>query len=242
MISSRSCLVMLTFLVSLPAIAGQAKADFNVRDVHSTGSIGSLADADALLAGYNVASEATATRAFIDLFDADNNTGEGTGHFANNQPFPNNVIGADDNDFAIHATTTLSITAAGNYTFGVNSDDGSRLRIDTGAGFVTVINDNSTHAPSDGFGSVSFATPGLYSLDFVYFERSSQATVELFAASGTFTDFDSSEFRLVGDTANGGIPTLDAVPEPTSAMLIGIGVLGLLGYTRRRGGLGLGHR
>jgi len=49
------------------------------------------------------------------------------GHFSNDLSFPNDMPGVDDNDFATRATGTLVIPTAGTYTFGVNSDDGSRL-------------------------------------------------------------------------------------------------------------------
>ena len=100
--------------------------------------------------------------------------------------------------FAIRATATISIATAGTYIFGVKSNGGSRLRIDTGAGFVTVINDDAIHMPSDRFGTATFAAAGQYALDLVYFNGFGTGEFELFAASGTYTPFNPSAFRLVG--------------------------------------------
>ena len=119
----------------------------------------------------------------------------GAGHFANNLAIP----GGYADDYVLHATCQLTITAAGTYTFGVNSDDGSRLRID-GA---NVILDNSLHPPQDRFGTLAL-TAGVHNLDFVFFERGGGSTVELFAAPGSFIAFDAS-MKLVGDTPNGGL-------------------------------------
>jgi len=102
-----------------------------------------------------------------------------------------------------------------------------------------VIEDDAVHAPRDTFGTIDFASAGNYALDFVHFERASQATVELFAARGAFTSFDSA-FRLVGDTANGGLQVISGavIPEPSRIVMAGVGALGLLGciWRRKRGG------
>ena len=50
---------------------------------------------------------------------------------------------------------------------------------------------------------------GIHSLDLVFFERGGGAEVELFAAKGTFTAF-SGDFKLVGDTAAGGLAAQSA--------------------------------
>lgn len=65
------------FLGLVLLISGQTEAAFIVRDVQSTGTINSLAAADALLAGTGVSSESIASRMFIDMFDSDNNTRRG---------------------------------------------------------------------------------------------------------------------------------------------------------------------
>lgn len=225
---------ILVTLVTLSAAARSASADFIVRDVHSSGSVRSLADADALLAGNRIASEATASRPFIDLFDPAASTSGGDGHFSNDLTFPDASPGIAGKNFAIHATTSVVIVTPGTYTFGINSDDGARLRIDQGAGFATLINDSNIHAAQDHFGTDTFASPGTYALDLVYFQAGGAATVELFAAQGSFTAFDSSAFRLVGDSANGGLATIRAVPEPSSILMLGAAGLVLLCYDRRR--------
>lgn len=170
---------------------------FTVLDARSTGNINNLANADAVLSGVGVASQKTIISPVVDFYDAEG--GGGTGNFGNPRPFPNNT-NADDNDFAIRATATVIIPSAGTWTFGVNSDDGSRLRIDGR----NVILDDTQHAPENRFGRVDL-TAGAHTLELVFFERGGGAEVELFAAKGSFTTFQANAFRLVGDVANGGL-------------------------------------
>ena len=56
------------------------------------------------------------------------NTG-GSANYANDRTFPGLTIGVDIENFVIEATATLTVPAAGNWTFGVNSDDGFSLTI-----------------------------------------------------------------------------------------------------------------
>ncbi|WP_165246206.1 hypothetical protein [Paludisphaera soli] len=88
----RTTCLMGIFIVAATS-AATARAEFMVRDVRSTGSIASLDEADALLGGAGVLREATATRAFLDLFDAAADTGEGRGRFGNDLSFPGDVAG-----------------------------------------------------------------------------------------------------------------------------------------------------
>lgn len=170
---------------------------FTVLDARSTSAINNLANADAVLSGTGVASQKTAVTPVVDFYDAGG--GGGTGNYGNSRPFPNDT-GADDNDFAIRATGTVIIPSAGTWTFGVNSDDGSRLRIDGR----NVILDDTQHAPDNRFGRVDL-TAGPHTLELVFFERGGGAEVELFAAKGSFTTFQANAFRLVGDVAAGGL-------------------------------------
>ncbi|CAN5455698.1 hypothetical protein BH23VER1_BH23VER1_00240 [soil metagenome] len=163
-----------------------------VRDVASTGTISSLADADNLLAGAGIRSETTVVSQTVNYLD----TGA-DGNFGNNLVFPNG--GGDD--FVTQATGTIIIPAGqgGPWTFGINSDDGGRILID-GA---PVVVDDTLHGPVNNFGIISLAE-GAHFIEALFFERGGGAEFELFAARGSFATFDSA-FRLVGDVAAGGL-------------------------------------
>ena len=181
----------------------QSVPGFTVKDARSTGSITNIASAEALLNGTGVASTKTAITPVVNFMDPGG--GGGTGNFGNPALFPNDSP-SDDNEFAIRATTTVIIPSAGTWTFGTNSDDGLRLRIDG----QTVINDDALHGPDNRFGQANL-TAGPHSLELVFFEHGGGAEVELFAAKGPYTTFNVSAFRLVGDVANGGL-AVETVP------------------------------
>ncbi|MDA0812480.1 MAG: chitobiase/beta-hexosaminidase C-terminal domain-containing protein, partial [Verrucomicrobia bacterium] len=164
---------------------------FTVREVRSNGSlVSNLSDADDLLSGFGVGSETTATMQVVDLFDSG-----GTGRFTNDLPFPNG--GGDD--FTVQATGIIQIPVAGTWTFGTTSDDGLRVRING----TNVINDDALHGVEDRFGSRSLSA-GSHTIELVFFERGGGAEVELFAARGNFTSFNSN-FKLIGDIPSGGL-------------------------------------
>ncbi len=135
-----------------------------------------------------------------------------TGHFTGNTSFGGNTSGSDDN-FAIRVHGTIKITTAGQYTFGVNSDDGFSLQI-AGATFSSLTGCTNTsgtdtmqyantRSAADSFGTTTLAV-GNYEFEFYYFDNTSTAGVEFFSATGAKTAFDSS-FKRVGDTAGGGL-------------------------------------
>src|SRR5439155_24891266 len=97
--------------------------------------------------------------------------------------------------------------APGNWTFGVNSDDGFRLTI----GNFTMSYANP-RAPGDTLQTFNFPAAGDYALRLVFYECGGGSEVELFAAQGSFASWGAN-FRLVGDTANGGL----AVKAPVIA-------------------------
>jgi len=170
-----------------------------VRDMKSTIPVTNLAIVDSLIAGNNIANETTVIAPVVNFLD----TG-GDGNYGNNALFPNNTPN-DDNDFAIHVTGTITIPTAGLWTFGINGDDGGRVRID-GA---DVIVDDTRHGAQDRFGSVTL-TAGTHALDMVFFENGGGAESELFAAFGNYTAFNAGAFRLIGDTAAGGLAVTTA--------------------------------
>ncbi|MFT7639293.1 MAG: hypothetical protein ACI9G1_001029, partial [Pirellulaceae bacterium] len=174
----------------------QAGSGFAVDEIRSTVTVNSLAVADGLIAGNNVDSIFSTTSSTINML------GSGpAGNFANDDAFPGQTIGQDLNDFIIHATTNIFVTSqqAGAWTFGINAADGSRLIVDS----TTVISDNTTHGAANVFGTINL-DPGPHSLDFVFFESTGDGEAELFAAPGTLNSF-SNAFKLVGDSANGGL-------------------------------------
>ncbi len=174
-----------------------------VKEVQTNYDMGSLAAVDAALAG---TPNPPALVANTQIRQVINFLGDGAdGRFGSNLSFalPGETHG-------LRATGFLSIPTAGAWTLGVNSDDGSRLRVDLNndGDFLdageTVILDDSGHGPQDRFGTVTFASPGAYRMEFVYFENYGGDEVELFAQAGTHTTWNAG-FRLMGDTANGGL-------------------------------------
>ncbi|MBN2327162.1 MAG: chitobiase/beta-hexosaminidase C-terminal domain-containing protein, partial [Candidatus Omnitrophica bacterium] len=131
----------------------------------------------------------------INYFDNDED-----GHFIDNSPFPGHQTNENIDDFVLLATGVIIIPESGTWTFGINSDDGARLRIDDR----DVIVDDTTHAVQDALASISL-TAGRHTIELVYFERSGGAELELFAAKGQYSSFQSRRFNLVGDEENGGI-------------------------------------
>jgi hypothetical protein len=136
----------------------------------------------------------TETAPYINYVDS-----QGGGNFENNRPFPGSQISTAEDDFVIVAKTDLVIPRSGKWTFGVNSDDGCRLRI----GDAIVIYDPDPHAPQDNFGTLDMEA-GLYPLELIYYERGGGAELELFAAEGEHSRFNSN-FKLIGDSKNGGL-------------------------------------
>ncbi len=139
----------------------------------------------------------------------------GGGHFTPDHAFPGMPTGTDHDDFVVRAQGILHVPATGAWTLGVNSDDGFRLRI-AGATFdaaygqsgTTVRGDTleffSPRGPDDSFGVINSLAAGDYNVELISYERGGGSSTELFAAAGIKTSWNG-DFRLVGDTANGGL-------------------------------------
>jgi len=146
------------------------------RVVYSSAAVTTLAHADAMLVnGQNIASQFTGPISLVDF--ADSNT---PGRFPGVLPFPGQSgLNAIDN-LALQVTGTIVVPTTGTYTFAVRSDDGSRIKIDG----VTVFTDNTNHGETEFYTAVNL-TAGVHTLDFVFFEGSGGAQVELFVAAGS---------------------------------------------------------
>jgi hypothetical protein len=169
---------------------------FAVRNFKANIQVGSLANAESVITNTSQQSAVYSENAAVVNYV---NTGSGA-NYGGDRTFPGLTIGADVEDFVLEAVATVTIPAAGNWTFGVNSDDGFRLTV----GSFTVQYD-PPRGPGDTFGTFNFPSAGTYPLRLVYYERGGGAEVELFAAQGTFAAFNAGAFDLVGDVANGGL-------------------------------------
>ncbi len=157
-------------------------------------AVNSLADADAVIASGTVIGSAGLSLA--NMLDT-----SGTGHFGADSSVPG--ISNGDN-YAVRTTGTLHVIEAGDYTFGVNTDDGARLRIDLDQNgtYDDVIVDDVLSGPHDKFSAVVTLAVGEYPFEWVWFEAGSGAEGELFYAKGAKTAFDG-DFVLVGDALMG---------------------------------------
>ncbi len=131
------------------------------------------------------------------------NTGSG-GHYGNSATFPGMTILTNVDDFVVEVTGTVLIPQAGQWTFGVTSDDGfglelSRNPFEYSAAFPGL------RGAGDTLAVFQLPEAGLYALRLVYFDRTGSSMLELFAAPGSFSTFDAASFDLVGDVASGGL-------------------------------------
>ena len=145
--------------------------------------------------------------------------GDTSGYFANGNAFPGMTLSSSINNFVVQATGTIVIAPgqAGNYTFGVTSDDGFSLSI-TSADFTALTNAtnstgtntmvcNNVRSPGDTLGT-TFLAAGSYPVNLVYFQNAGGAELEFYAASGSYTSVGASPpWELVGDNIIGG-PTI----------------------------------
>lgn len=93
------------------------------------------------------------------------NQGDGAvGVFSGGETMP---IGGNGDNFVVRSTATLRIYYSGYYTFGINNDDGGRLRID-GANLIV---DDTVHAPTSFTTSPTFLTAGDHTIEYLYFEQ-----------------------------------------------------------------------
>jgi hypothetical protein len=141
----------------------------------------------------------TETASLINYFNTGNE-----GHYVNNNPFPGTTIGNNVEDFVVLVTGMVLIPEADQWTFGVNSDDGFGLELTKGTDVFTSSYPNP-RGPGDTLAVFNVTQPGLYNLRLVFYENGGGSELELFAARGNFSTFDSASFDLVGDTDNGGL-------------------------------------
>ena len=171
---------------------------FAVQTILSSSGVCSLQAAIDVAGVANPADSFSAPADIIDFY----NTG-GAGHYDNNNPFPGLEVGVDVNNYVVVVLATVTIPSAGQWTFGVNSDDGFRLDI-VGHGQSYRIEHPNPRGPGDTLGVLNATEPGDYDLRLLFYECGGGSGLELYAAPGSRSSW-SSTFRLVGDTAAGGL-------------------------------------
>ncbi|MHC4799378.1 MAG: FN3 associated domain-containing protein, partial [Planctomycetota bacterium] len=186
----------------VPAVAnggnllGNTPGEFDVTYYKANITVASLATAELVISNPSYQSQVIAETSSVINY---NNT-FCLGHFANDNPVPGGS--GDLDDYVIEATAIVQITGTGDWTFGVHSDAGFSLEL-TGPGSF-YMDYPSTRPPADSFAVFNVTAPGAYNLRLVFFERGDWSGVELFAAQGSHSSFNSN-FRLIGDVANGGL-------------------------------------
>ena len=178
--------------------------DYAARHVTSRARmLNTVGDARRLIRG-DIASNGPAARGAYDVinfFDPENAYG---GHFFGGAAFPGDGDG-DDQAFAVRVRGWVQIPQPGVYTFGVNSDDGFRMRVGP-----LFMRHNAPRFTADSLGSAFFNRAGRHRLKLTYFEQGNGAELELFAARGAYDTF-----------AEGALPTGIALPpaeEPGSSV------------------------
>ena len=172
-------------------------ASFTVHYYELNTSVSSVDQAETMIADPSCW-KTTSTFPLIEQYSVVNLHGSaGSGNFGGDDPFPNQTIGVDINDFVVTAETAIYIPTAGTFSFAVGSDDGFRLNI-TGQGQSFGSEYTGTRGFGTTVGAFNFPAAGYYDLRLLFFERGGGATVELSCAAGSFGEFDGSAFKLVG--------------------------------------------
>ena len=103
---------------------------------------------------------------------------------------------SDHNNFVLLTTGQIYIPEPGVWTFALASDDGFEFRL-TGYGR-TFSSDVGSRSFAQTLLQCDIPSAGAYSLEFLWYEQSGGASCELSAAKGSFSSFDTTNFKLVG--------------------------------------------
>src|SRR5439155_1639767 len=114
---------------------------------------------------------------------------EGSANYANDRTFPGFIIGVDMNNFVLEATATITIPAPGDWTLGVNSDDGFSLTI---GGFS--MSYPEPRGPGDTLQTVNLSAAGDYPLRLVFYECGGDAAME-FVRDGRAPELSGAGLR-----------------------------------------------
>ena len=175
-------------------------AGFAFRTYFANVGVGTIATANSVIATPSMQaqtfSETRAVVNYCELGSAGRYTPESNPTWAN----------SNADNYVVEATGIMTIPTAGTWTFGVNSDDGFQFQVRAvgATTWSTVCNFDGGRGPSDTLGTHTFATAGDYEVRVMIYEGGGGSAGEAWAKQGSFGGWDSG-FRLIGDTANGGL-------------------------------------
>jgi len=203
--STNSTVALLNVYVG---IIGQG---WTIKTYRNGSPVNGLADADALISGgFLIASTNMAEGDMVGF-----STGEGTGHFSINNPVPGIPNTQATDNYAVQGTGFVVVSSTGQYTFGLNTDDGARLRIDGS----NVIVDDVRSPPHDSAYVTVCLSAGLHPIEWTWFNEAGGVNGgggegEIFGALGVHTGFDAG-FQLVGNTPGLLVASAYSVPINT---------------------------
>ncbi|MCL1920443.1 MAG: lamin tail domain-containing protein [Kiritimatiellaeota bacterium] len=113
--------------------------------------------------------------------------------------FPTGGLGNDN--FVVVAEGGIYVPSPGVWTFAVASDDGFRLTI-SGHGQTFISEHPSTRGTGTTFGHFNFPSAGVYDVNLTMFQDGGGASLEFAVAQGTTTAWNTSTFKLVGDSSS----------------------------------------
>ncbi|MES2598992.1 MAG: GEVED domain-containing protein, partial [Verrucomicrobiota bacterium] len=181
-----------TLIANTTTTSSSSLAGFEVREVKSSSEVRTYAQATATLGGVNQTNFWIGSASKINYLNPAGTDGRFT---TGNSAFPDGVAA----NYAVRAAGTVTIPTTGTYSFGMTLDGGARLRVNNQD---VIVDESALHSSADRFGQITLSA-GTYPIEMVYWGVSGGA-VELYARSGSFSVW-STNFKLVGDTANGGL-------------------------------------
>ena len=158
----------------------------------------------------------------------------GGGQYAGDFPFLNEVaLGSDQSNFLQRHTGFIQIPVSGVYSLFNQTDDPFFVSIGSNAGPVTW---TDTACCGVSVNAVTL-TAGTFPIEVIMAEFGGGDNVEFAMAFGGAIGaplaFNTTTYRLVGDTANGGLFVQTTIPEPATAALGLVAVAGLAMRRRR---------